>query len=432
MPVKPSNKSDAMWLSFWDRFGISPKQGPLVGLVNSIDTNHPTSVVAITSNSLLWISDLRVNPVAKILTFNEEDDLFLFEKKPVKITELPVLFKKLLALVTEHRVGWLRLVPRSQSRGSLGRNMYWDKIADSLAVKIQFNKEAEITSIGTPQHTIFNGILDGLSRLRHCSLFLATTDPEISWKMMMDDISPLDNFTSDSIFERVFSKPTQGILDTGMITVAGKTLPMEIAYDMVCEFTQRSLIKRLFGKLDAQWFGIAMSTNDEDRQFFWIPLGLTFEQFLKILISTVTTLVADLSISQFMQINDRIKAIPVAYLPITSDASKAQLLSGLFTVSTKLVKLLGFVEWNCELFEDIKTAKRMLSDTMARVDTMSQTLQTTEKATETLAGQIESTRSRIQFSIHLMSEKIAETRSPEVLDRLSKLVADVETVLRHS
>ncbi|NBV82600.1 hypothetical protein EBR57_00535, partial [bacterium] len=424
--------SDTHWEAFWDRFGITMKQGPLVGLINSLDDRRPTAVVAITTHSVLWISELRTKPVAKILTLDGAHNRFLLGNKSVPIQDLIGIFEKLMALITDYRVGWLRLAPRSKSRNSIGRNVYWDKIADSLAEKIEFSGEAEIISIGSPQHLILNGILDGLSRLRRCAVFLSTVDPTLPWVSLLEEKSPLDQFTADTILDKVFSKATVDIVNSGKISISGKLIPVDVVYDLYCEFTQVSIVKRIFGKLDARWFGVATSSNDDSRQFFWLSVGITFDQFVQELIKTVDTLVADLSISQFMTIADRANAIPVTFLPITSDETKERLLAGLIATSHKIATILGFVEWNCELFSELKTAKRLLSDTSNRIDYIIRTLQTSEKPSDTLAGQIESTRSRIQFSIHLISERIAEIHSQVVLDKLSEIVTEVEQVIRQN
>ena len=265
---------ESVWVNFWNCYGISTGAGPLVGLINSVDDRRPTAVVAITEKSFLWIADLRVKPIAKVISFDEEHNVFLIGNKPVSIADLPALFEKLLSLITDYRVGWLRLVPRSKTRNSLGRNLYWDKIADSLAEKIHFLGAAEITSIGTPQHLILNGMLNGLSRLRRCAVFLSTSDLTLPWASMMEEKSPLDDALSNGFLAHIFTKTTEEILSTGVVEVAGKRLPVEVVYDLYCEFTQDSVIKRVFGKLDARWFGVATSNNDEDRQFFWLKLNL--------------------------------------------------------------------------------------------------------------------------------------------------------------
>jgi hypothetical protein len=415
---------DPQWCEFWNQYAIPLTSTPIVGLINSAEDKRPSSLVVFTGKSILFIANLRVTQAPNELEFSSDQNTFKLNGQPTSFAETAKFLSKLIETLSNFRVAWFRLIPKT--RATLGRNLYWDKIASSLTQRIHFEGDCEIGPAGIPLHVINQGVLTGLVKLKSYATFGSESGISMSWIEMMQGISPLESVTAAGLTQDLFTKSTQASVATGTIDILGRKLPLDVIYDLYCELTNTSIHKQFLAKFEARYFGIVNSNSDGERQFYWRDMNLTFDTFCTHLRHSVTALATDLSLATFQVLGQRIQSIPIRLIEVAPPTVRKQFQSELISLNKTVAGLLSFVEWNSELFLDIRSVKQILSRSLELTETYLRQIQNLEVAADIVVSQLESTRSRLQFSLNLICEKLTGVNSQQTLQDLSDLIGKIE------
>ncbi len=429
-PLSPA--VSPLWLQFWAQFELDLRHGPLLGLLNSEVSKKPNRLIVITANGFLWIPQLDPPRPPAAIVFDDTLPGFRLNDQPISASESGNFCTKLLDALSENRVAWFRFGPKKNA--TLDRNLYWDKIATHIGARLGIQVPCEIGNTGLAQHRVANALLDGLTKLKDHAHILTddTLTPAPTWDQLITGYSVLDAVDATQLIHAIFEPSTLQSLDDATLIIKSQKIPIEPLYDLYCERLEPNPLKRWAALIEARFLGLIRPNSDGERVMYWENINLTFLEFCTEMDISVSRLIAALSTDRFEELESRIAAIPYRWFDFSAESTRSDFFSTLETLDRHVGKCLAFAEWNSELFADLRAVKLSLNRSADTLRLILRHCQLVNTQITSTSAQIEATRSKHQFTLHLISERLDHLRSTEQMEKVGQLIHQLDMTTRRA